>query len=97
MEEAPLGLRYRTVPAPPAPTPDLGSRGRFSPPARHKSNECPEPGGTRLRVPVRLMTYPLPKRQSAANRRSVSDRRLGNHLPPLVRQLRVPLIFVRAA
>src|SRR4051812_29060830 len=43
------------------------------------------------------MTRPLPERPPAGNRRSVSDRRLGDFLPPLVRQLRDPLGLGRAA
>jgi formate dehydrogenase major subunit len=43
------------------------------------------------------MTRPLPERPPAGNRRSVSGRRLGDHLPPLVRQLRDPLGLGRAA
>src|SRR4051812_46315136 len=54
-------------------------------------------GRNRPQSPVRLMTRPLPERPPAGNRRSVSDRRLGDHLPPLVRQLRDPLGLGRAA
>jgi formate dehydrogenase major subunit len=43
------------------------------------------------------MTRQQPERLPSGNRRPVSDRRLGDHLPPLVRQLRDPLGLGRAA
>jgi formate dehydrogenase major subunit len=93
------------MPAPPAPTPGLGGRATFSPPAPDEF-ERTSSGVAASTVaiaspaapwPVREMTRGCTDVRPAGNRAPVPDRRLGDHVPPLLRQLKDPLGLGRAA